>query len=58
MLETIYTVAEVAKALRVHEETIYKKVREGRIKCADLGPRIVRIPQSEVERLMKCSGER
>jgi excisionase family DNA binding protein len=36
-METIYTVKEVAKLLKMHPDTLYKEVKAGRLTCSRIG---------------------
>jgi excisionase family DNA binding protein len=53
----LLTVREVAKALRVREETVRRWLRQGRLHGANLGQTTGwRVPYSEVERLLREGG--
>ncbi len=53
--EQMYTVAEVAERLRLHQQTIREWLRDERIKGVRLGGTKAgwRIPASEVERVLR-----
>ena len=46
-----YTVKEASEIFKITTDTMYRWVREGRIKTAHLG-RSVRIPQSEIDSML------
>lgn len=53
-VEVLYTVAEAAVYLRVSENTIYKWLKEGRIKRAvQVGGKVWRIPATSLWELFK-----
>lgn len=45
------SIQTAAILLEVHENTIYNWIREGVIVAVRLGPRLIRIPRSEIARL-------
>jgi excisionase family DNA binding protein len=45
------TVAEFASEFRVSDKTARELIRSGKVKAVRLGPHIIRIPRSEIERL-------
>jgi excisionase family DNA binding protein len=47
----LLTVAEIATALRVHPETIRRRIADGTIRAVAIG-RVLRIPTTELERLL------
>lgn len=48
-----YTIREVADDLRVHEETVRRWIRSGRLKVIRLGHRTVRITEEELSRIKR-----
>ena len=58
--ENLLTVADVAKRLKVNNETIRRWLRQGRLRGVLLGGNKMgyRIPESELRRLMSVSDER
>jgi excisionase family DNA binding protein len=50
-VEKVLTVREAATALKVHEKTIIRWIREGRIRATRPG-RAWRVPESEVAKLL------
>jgi excisionase family DNA binding protein len=56
-LPDLMTVAEVAKLCRQRRETIYRKVRSGKLRAVRLGDETaaLRIPRGEVERVYEMS---
>ncbi len=48
----VYTVKEVAALLNLHPAVVGRKIKSGIIKAANLGRGCVRIPVTEVERLL------
>jgi excisionase family DNA binding protein len=48
-----YTMEEVAKELRVHEQTVRRWVKAGKIKVIRLGHRTVRITDEELKRIKR-----
>ncbi len=51
-METYYTPKEIAEKLKLNIGTVYKWVREGRLKAVKLGD-VWRISESELNRLLK-----
>ncbi len=51
MTEESYTVAEAAKMLRVHEDTIRRRIRAGEIEVFRIG-RQIRIRKEVLDKLM------
>ncbi len=49
---TFHTIEAVAVMLGVSARTVRRRVRDGAIRKAPLGGRLVRIPDSEIERLL------
>ena len=47
--------AELADALRVHPETIRRRIADGTIRAMAIG-RVLRVPATELERLLDQSG--
>ncbi len=47
------TVSEFAKALNVHRQTVYDWVDRGLVDARRLGPKVIRIPRSELERALR-----
>ena len=45
------TTKEVARELGVSQSTVVRWVRCGHLRAVQMGPRIIRVPCSEVERL-------
>ena len=48
----LFTVKEVAKALRLTEKTVYKMIKTGAISAVKIGGAL-RIQQEELDRIMK-----
>ena len=46
-----YTVLQMAALLNVHEFTVRRRIWAGDIKAARIGPKILRIPKSELRRI-------
>lgn len=53
-LPLLWTMAEAAAFLRVSRATIKRWCRDGLISVVRYGPRCVRIPRSEIERLLRA----
>lgn len=49
----VYKVREVAEKLAVHELTIRNRIKEGKIQIIRLNGHTIRIPQSELDRLLE-----
>ncbi len=49
------TIAQAARLFHVHPETIRRWILDGRINATRPGPRSIRIPESEVRRLLRDS---
>ncbi|MGI6123561.1 MAG: helix-turn-helix domain-containing protein [Acetivibrionales bacterium] len=54
-MENYYTPKEVSEKLKLNIRTVYKWIREEKLKAVKLGD-VWRIPESEIKRLLK-SGE-
>lgn len=52
MTEKLYRVKEVALLLNVSQETVRRMIRKGQIKAVRLPTGTIRIPESEVIRLL------
>ena len=48
----LYTVREAARLLTLKESTIYRWIFDRKIQPRKIGTRAVRIPQSEIERIL------
>ncbi len=46
-----FTIQEVARELQVHEDTVRRWVRQGKVKVIRLGHRTVRITEEELKRI-------
>lgn len=46
-------VPEVAAIFRVHRSTVYRLIDEGYLGAVRVGPRTLRVPRDEVERLLR-----
>ncbi|NLG84189.1 MAG: helix-turn-helix domain-containing protein [Firmicutes bacterium] len=55
-MEQYYTPEEVANLLKINRETLYRWVREGRIKAKKIGT-LLRIPESELKRFLESGGD-
>ena len=53
--EDVYTVAELAKRLKVDRKQIYRLIQAGRLSAIRLGPRLYRIPSAAVDALLRAS---
>ena len=51
-LEQVYTVQDVAKALKVQPQTVYTMIRDGRLKSGRVG-RVYRIKSSDVQAVLR-----
>lgn len=51
-MEQLYTISEVAEILKMKERTIEEWTRNGTINAVRVGPKLVRIPREEVERII------
>jgi excisionase family DNA binding protein len=51
-LEVLWTVPMVAKYLSFTEGAVYKWIAAGKIKAVKIGNKSVRVPKSEVERIV------
>src|SRR5437763_517778 len=47
-----YTVAEAAQLLRVSKPTVWRWIASGRLAAVHVGPRVVRIERSSIDRLV------
>ncbi len=48
-----YTIQDVAKDLQVHEDTVRRWIRAGKVKVIRLGHRTVRITEDEFNRIKR-----
>lgn len=48
-----YTIQDVAKELQVHEDTVRRWIRAGKLKVIRLGHRTVRISEEEFNRIKR-----
>ena len=53
-MDTIYTIPEVAKKLRVNQTTVSRLIHRGELKAYKIG-RIYRITKEEVDRFLNAS---
>ncbi len=51
-LPLLLNVQEVADVLRVAPQTVRRLIREGKIRTPELGPSTIRVPRSEVARVI------
>jgi excisionase family DNA binding protein len=49
MLNKQYTVREVAKILGIHEHTLYRWIKQGKIDSIRLGYKTIRITQQQLD---------
>lgn len=56
-LEQVYTVKEVAQALKVAPQTVYAMIKDGRLKAGRVG-RALRIRSSDVQAVLRQRVER
>ena len=52
-MESLFTVRETAKLLTLKEATIYRWLFDKKIRPVKIGTRTIRIPQSEIDRILK-----
>lgn len=55
-MEVYYTPKEISEKLKLNISTVYKWIREGRLKAVKLGD-VWRIPESELNRLLRGEKE-
>lgn len=48
----VHTIIETAAALKISERTVRDLIEAGEIKALRLGNRIIRVPKTEIERLV------
>ncbi len=51
--DDVYTVAELAKRLKVDRKQIYRLIQAGRLAAIRLGPRLYRIPSAAANALLR-----
>lgn len=56
-MEDYYTPEEVANKLKIDITTVYRWVKEGRLKAIRVG-RLLRIPESELQRFLGLDGNK
>ena len=49
----LLTVAEAAAFLQVTTKTVYRHIREGRLRSVKVGPRLLRIPAQEFSAFLR-----
>lgn len=54
---TFYTPKEAAALLGVHQITVYRWLNDGSLRGVRLGPKLWRIPRSEIERMTQMEPE-
>jgi excisionase family DNA binding protein len=54
--DDVYTVAELAKRLKVDRKQIYRLIQSGRLPAIRLGPRLYRIPSAAARALLRAEG--
>ena len=57
-MKTKLTASELAKRLRVHRQTIWAWVRQGRLPCQRIGLRPILFDEKEVEEFLRYKTER
>jgi excisionase family DNA binding protein len=55
--EPTYTVAQAAELLNVKPVTVYRWIENGTCKSLRIGPKLLRIPESEIERLLSSPAQ-
>lgn len=55
--ETTYTVAQAAERLHVKPVTVYRWIENGTCKSLRVGPKLLRIPESEIIRLLSSPAQ-
>ncbi len=55
--EPTYTVAQAAERLSVKPVTVYRWIENGTCKSLRIGPKLLRIPESEIERLLSSPAQ-
>jgi excisionase family DNA binding protein len=50
-----YSPAEAAKLSSMSRRTIFRYIHNGRLKAKKIGPRLVRIPKDEMEKLLSIN---
>lgn len=51
-LEQVYTVQDVARALKVQPQTVYAMIKDGRLKAGRVG-RVYRIKSADVQAVLR-----
>jgi len=57
MNEKLYTINEVCEVLRISRDTYYEWVKKGKLTTIKLSKNVVRIKQSELDRLLQVGTE-
>lgn len=52
----LLTVPEVAEWARVHPKTVYRWIREGKLKAIQFGPRTFRVPEDSINKFLLKTG--
>ena len=50
-MDKLLTIHEVADSLRIHQKTLYRWIKEGKVKVVHIGPRTIRISPEELNRI-------
>jgi len=56
MVEKLYSPKQLSDLTGWHLMTIYRKIREGKLLSVHIGERSVRIPESQVKKLVSSEG--
>ena len=55
--ESYYTVAQAARTLQVHRSTITRWIKDGRLRAYRVGPKAVRIKESDLQRMITSADD-
>lgn len=56
-MKKTYTIKETAEILSVSKQTVYNMISTGKINPTKLGPRLTRIQDSEINKLLTSKSE-
>ena len=54
-MEDLLTPQQVADKLKVHHNTVYRYINEGKLKCTSVGNMLIRIKESDLEAFINMS---
>ena len=53
--DRVYTIEETAEILQVHPDTVSRFIRDGKLPCAKLGDRTIRVQGGDIQMLLDAA---